>query len=51
MFFIVTVEAQQLPVAAILWIVIVIVVLVMHRQTRQRFAAEYATAAAAQPGK
>jgi hypothetical protein len=48
---VVTVEAQQFPVAAIERIVVVVVVPVMHRQLAQFFALEFAGASAADVGE
>src|SRR5579862_9224071 len=51
MFMIVAVNAQQLPVAAVGWIVIVIVILVVDREFPQLLAGELATATAADVGE
>jgi hypothetical protein len=51
MFVLVAVEAQQLPVAAVRRIVVVIVIPVMHREPVKVFpAAEITPAARAEPG-
>jgi len=50
MFVVVTVKAQQLPVAAIKWVVVVIVVSVMNRQFGEVLKAELSRAAATDPG-
>ena len=48
---VVTVDAQQLPVAAVSRIVIVVVIPVMDGKLTNFFAAEFAAAAPAYPGK
>ena len=50
MLIVVTVQAKQFPVAAIGWVVVVIVVPMMDRQLAQVGAGEFARAAAADPG-
>jgi hypothetical protein len=50
-FIIVTVKAQQLPVAAVGWIVVVVVVLVMNRELAQFFAAEFTSTPRTDLGK
>jgi hypothetical protein len=47
---VVTVEAQQFPVAPVGGIMVVIVVFMMDRQFTQRFAAEFAAAPGTDPG-
>ncbi len=47
---VVTIETQQLPVAAIGRIVVVVVVLVMDRELTQRFAGKFASAMRTEPG-
>ncbi|VTR69370.1 hypothetical protein DESC_740109 [Desulfosarcina cetonica] len=47
MFVVVAIDTQQLPVAAVGWIVVVVVVAMMDGQFPQLFAAELAAAAAA----
>ena len=47
---VVTVKAEQLPVASIGWIVIVIVVFVMDRELTELFTAEFASAPPTDPG-
>jgi len=47
---VVAVQAQQLPVAAVGRIVVVVVVLVVHRELAQARAGELAPAASADPG-
>ena len=46
----VTVEAQQLPVTPIGWIVVVVVVFMMDRELAKLFATEFATALPTDPG-
>src|SRR5258706_8610267 len=50
MFVLMAIDAEQLPIAAIERVVVVIVVLVMHRQLAQAHAGEFATTAPANPG-
>jgi len=49
MFVVVAIDAQQLPVAAVGWIVIVIVVAMMHGELTDVAAIEFAAAAPADP--
>ena len=49
MFIVVTVEAQQLPVAAVGGIIVVVVVLVMDRQLAQLLAAKFTAAPGTDP--
>jgi len=46
---VVTVETQQLPVASVGWIVIVVVVLVMNRELAQLLAVKFASAVRTDP--
>ena len=50
MFIVVAIDAQQLPVAAVLGIVVVIMIAVMHGKFLQSLAGEFAPAAGADPG-
>ena len=47
---VVTVETQQLPVAPVGWIVVVVMVLVMDRELTKLFAAKFASAPRTDPG-
>ena len=49
MFGIVAIEAQQFPVTAVGRVIVVIMIAVMHRESRQIRAAEFPAAAAAYP--
>ena len=51
MLIVVAVETQQLPVAAVRRVVIVVLILVMDRELANFFAAEFAPAARADPRK
>ena len=46
----VAVNAQQLPIAAVARIVVVVVILVMHRELAQPLAGEFARASRSDPG-
>ena len=48
---VVAIEAQQFPVAAVGWIVVVIVILVMNGEFSQPVSAEFTSAVAANVGK
>lgn len=50
MLIVVTVDAQQFPVAAVRRIIVVIMIAVMHREFLQVGTGEFAPAAAADPG-
>jgi hypothetical protein len=47
---VVTIETQQLPVATVGWIIVVVVVFVMNRKLAQRFTAKFAAAPRTDPG-
>jgi len=47
---VVAVETQQLPVAAVWWIIVVVVIPVMNGEFPQFFPAEFATTPGADPG-
>ena len=47
---VVTIETQQFPVAAVGWIVIVVVVLVVYRKFTKLFTGKFSSATCAYPG-
>ena len=49
-FVVVAVETQQLPVAAVGWVVVVVMILVMNGEFTQPFPAEFPTTPGADPG-
>jgi hypothetical protein len=51
MLIVVTVEAKQLPVAAVRRIVVMVVVFVMNRELAQLFAVKLASAVSTNPGE
>lgn len=51
MLIVVAVEAEQLPVAAVWGIVVMVVVLVMNREVTQFFAVKFSSAVGTNPGK
>ena len=51
MLIVVTVEAEQLPIAAVRRIIVMVVVLVMDRELAQLFAVKFASAVGTDPGK
>ncbi|GKS63166.1 hypothetical protein YTPLAS72_04700 [Nitrospira sp.] len=50
-FVVVAVETEQLPVAAVRWIIVMIVVLVMDRELAQLFAVKFLSAVGTDPGE
>lgn len=50
MLIVVTIQAQQLPVAAVLWVIIMVMIPVMHRQLAGIFAVKLAPTSTAYPG-
>ena len=48
---VVTVKTEQLPVASVGWIIVVVVVLVMDRKLAQLLAVKFASAVCTDPGK
>ena len=49
MFVVVAIQAQQLPIATIVGIIVVIMIAVMHREFADIFRGEFARTAAANP--
>jgi hypothetical protein len=47
----VAIDAEQFPVAAVQWVVVVIVIFMMHRELAQAHPGKLATAAPTNPGK
>jgi hypothetical protein len=51
MLVVMTINAQQLPIAPVGWIIVMVVVFVVDRQLTQSLALKFAPAAGADPGK